>query len=73
MSSQFISGLLFSLPLLDGDSVIEIIPPIESINYIKITIDVLKRFEESLSDIAEVEIQPKLEGRSMFMQLTPKK
>lgn len=35
--------------------------------------DVLKRFEESLSDIAEVEIQPKLEGRSMFMQLTPKK
>ena len=35
--------------------------------------DVLKRFEESLSDIAEVEIRPKLEGRSMFMQLTPKK
>ena len=35
--------------------------------------DVLNRFEESLSDIAEVEIRPKLEGRSMFMQLTPKK
>lgn len=35
--------------------------------------DVLKRFEESLSDIAEVEIQPKMEGRSIFMQLTPKK
>ena len=35
--------------------------------------EVLKRFEESLSDIADVEIQPKLEGRSMFMQLTPKK
>ena len=35
--------------------------------------DVLVRFEESLSDIAEVEIRPKLEGRSMFMQLTPKK
>ena len=35
--------------------------------------DVLKRFEESLSDIAEVEIPVKLEGRSMFMQLTPKK
>lgn len=44
ISSQFISGLLFSLPLLDGDSVIEIIPPIESIDYIKITIDVLNRF-----------------------------
>ena len=35
--------------------------------------DVLKRFEESLSDIADVEIRPKMEGRSMFMQLTPKK
>lgn len=35
--------------------------------------EVLKRFEESLSDIAEVEIQPKMEGRSIFMQLTPKK
>ncbi len=35
--------------------------------------DVLKRFEESLSDIAEIEVQPKMEGRSIFMQLTPKK
>ncbi len=35
--------------------------------------DVLKRFEESLSDIAEVEIEPKMEGRSIFMQLTKKK
>ena len=35
--------------------------------------DVLKKFEESLSDIAETEISPRLEGRSMFMQLTPKK
>lgn len=44
VSSQFISGLLFSLPLLNGDSLIEIIPPIESIDYILITIDVLSRF-----------------------------
>lgn len=35
--------------------------------------DVLKRFEESLSDIAEIEVRPKIEGRNMFMQLTPKK
>ena len=35
--------------------------------------DVLVRFEEALSEVAEVEIKPKLEGRSMFMQLTPKK
>ena len=35
--------------------------------------DVLVKFEEALSDVSEVEIKPKLEGRSMFMQLTPKK
>lgn len=35
--------------------------------------DVLAKFEEALSDIAEVEIKPKMEGRTIFMQLTPKK
>ena len=35
--------------------------------------DVLMKFQEELSDIAEVEIKPKLEGRSIYMQLTPKK
>ena len=44
VSSQFISGLLFALPLLDGDSSIEIIPPVESRPYIEITLDALGRF-----------------------------
>ncbi|MCR5846061.1 MAG: 3-phosphoshikimate 1-carboxyvinyltransferase [bacterium] len=44
VSSQFISGLLFALPLLDGDSAIEIIPPVESRPYIDITIDALSSF-----------------------------
>lgn len=35
--------------------------------------DVLMRFMEAISDISDVEVQPKLEGRTMFMQLTPKK
>ena len=35
--------------------------------------EVLLRFEEALLDVAEMEIKPKLEGRSIFMQLTPKK
>ena len=35
--------------------------------------DVLVRFEEALNDVAEMEIKPKMEGRSIFMQLTPKK
>lgn len=35
--------------------------------------DVLDRFADVLSEVADVEIQPKMEGRSIFMQLTPKK
>lgn len=37
ISSQFISGLLFALPLVDGDSVIKILPPVESSPYIELT------------------------------------
>ena len=44
ISSQFISGLLFALPLLDGDSTIDIIPPIESCSYIDLTISALHEF-----------------------------
>ncbi len=44
ISSQFISGLLFSLPLCKEDSVITLIPPIESKSYILLTLSVLKKF-----------------------------
>lgn len=35
--------------------------------------EVLFRFRDELADITDVEINPKLEGRSIFMQLMPKK
>ena len=44
VSSQFITGLLFALPLLTGDSVIELTSKLESKPYIDITLDVLKHF-----------------------------
>lgn len=43
ISSQFISGLLFALPLLEEDSCINITTVLESKNYIDITIDVLQQ------------------------------
>ena len=43
-SSQFITGLLFALPLLKGDSVIALAAPPESRSYIDMTIAVLARF-----------------------------
>lgn len=44
ISSQFITGLLFALPLLEGDSEIVIKGSLESKPYIDLTIDVLKQF-----------------------------
>ncbi|MBR5896214.1 MAG: 3-phosphoshikimate 1-carboxyvinyltransferase, partial [Lachnospiraceae bacterium] len=44
VSSQFITGLLFVLPLLDGDSVILLLPPVESRSYINLTVKALKDF-----------------------------
>ena len=44
ISSQFISGLMFALPLLDGDSSIEITHKFESASYIDITVSALKTF-----------------------------
>ncbi len=43
ISSQFITGLLFTLPLLEEDSEIEIIEPIESKSYIDLTIATLNK------------------------------
>ena len=37
VSSQFISGMLFALPLLAGDSTLHLIPPVESRSYIEMT------------------------------------
>ena len=44
ISSQFITGLLFSLPLLDGESKIMINGKLESSNYIDISLDCLSKF-----------------------------
>lgn len=44
ISSQFITGLMFSLPLLDGDSKIVIINDLESKGYVDLTIEMLSRF-----------------------------
>ena len=43
VSSQFVTGLLFALPLLGEDSDIEIVPPVQSRPYIEITEDVLSK------------------------------
>lgn len=44
VSSQFVSGLLFTLPLLEGSSKIIITNKLESLPYVKMTLNVLRDF-----------------------------
>ncbi len=44
ISSQFITGLLFALPLLEGDSTLEVTGKFESASYIDLTLSALKDF-----------------------------
>ncbi len=44
ISSQFISGLLFALPLLEDKSKIVLTSPLESSGYVDMTLDTLKKF-----------------------------
>ena len=44
VSSQFISGLLFALPLMLADSTIAIAPPFESRSYVELTLAALAHF-----------------------------
>ncbi len=44
VSSQFVTGLLMALPLLDGDSEIIITTPLQSSAYVDLTLDVLDAF-----------------------------
>ncbi len=45
ISSQYISGLLFALPLLYGESKIILKSPLESIDYVKMTLEILSLFQ----------------------------
>ena len=49
ISSQFITGLLFALSLLDGESHLEITGKLESAPYVDMTLQALKRFGADVS------------------------
>ena len=53
ISSQFISGLLFTLPLLSEDSTLMITGRIESAPYIAMTVQMLKKFNIKIEKIGE--------------------
>lgn len=56
VSSQFITGLLFALPLLEGDSRIRLTTHLESRSYLDLTLDALNTFGVHVEFVGEREI-----------------
>lgn len=52
VSSQFVSGLLFALPVLDGDSEIRLSSPLASRGYVDMTLDVLRAYGVAIEETA---------------------
>ena len=52
VSSQFVTGLLYALPLLEGDSEIVLTTELESRGYVDMTLDVLKKFGLQIPETA---------------------
>lgn len=53
ISSQFITGLLFALPLLDGDSSLQLTTKLESAGYVDLTLQVLREFGIEIREVRE--------------------
>ena len=65
VSSQFITGLLFALPLLDGNSVLEILPPLVSAPYLDVTLAVLTDAGIRVEKSGPLEMQ--IPGRQRYL------
>lgn len=61
ISSQFITGLLYALPLLEGDSKLLVTGRVESEDYIRMTLDVLSR--------AGIEIREERNGEGVLYRV----
>ncbi len=58
VSSQYISGLLMALPMLDGDSRLTVTGKIESASYINMTMDVLTKAGAGITDCGHTYFVP---------------
>ena len=68
VSSQFITGLLFALPLLEGDSTISLTTQLESAGYVEMTLDVLRSFniEVNISENEDGLLRYEIPGSQVY-------
>jgi len=69
ISSQFITGLLFALPLAEQDSTIELTTEAESVGYIDMTLDILRAFGVSVQVSADYK-RYEIPGRQTYCPQT---
>lgn len=53
VSSQYVTGLLFALPLLEGDSAIRLTTPLASAAYVDMTLQALRQFDINVEATAD--------------------
>lgn len=53
ISSQFITGLLYTLPLLEGDSILQITESFESKPYVDLTVEMLRQFGIAVEELEQ--------------------
>ena len=68
ISSQFITGLMYVLPLLNGDSQIIINKKLESKSYVDLTIDVLKKFNIEIENKNNEYKKFKIKGNQKYIK-----
>ncbi len=66
ISSQFFTGLLLALPLLNADSRITLLPPVESRSYLDLTLAALRRFGVTAQWASETELY--IPGRQRYQR-----
>ena len=73
VSSQFISGLLMALPMIDRDSVISVTDKMESVGYVDLTLQMLKEFniETINTDYREFKIPGNSEYKASSYKVEP--
>lgn len=70
VSSQFVSGLLFALPLLSGDSHLVLTGKIESAPYISMTLDAIHAFRGAVRDVSGYFTSEKSSVKAVFAENT---
>ncbi len=66
VSSQFVSGLLFALPLLKGDSEIIITSPLESSSYVDMTLNCLAKYGVEIENVDGAHRKYLVKGQQHF-------